>query len=119
MDESRTVELPIDGVLDLHTFDPREVRDLVPEYLAACRSRGILNARIIHGKGTGALRRMVHAILARLPEVSAFRVAGEDCGGWGATLVELEGLDADDPRGEPLDGPAAHGEDRRALGRCG
>jgi dsDNA-specific endonuclease/ATPase MutS2 len=83
------VELPIDGVLDLHTFRPREVKDLVPEYLAICRELGILSVRIIHGKGTGKLRETVHAILAQLPEVHYFRLAGEDAGGWGATLVEL------------------------------
>jgi DNA-nicking Smr family endonuclease len=87
------IELPIDGVLDLHTFHPREVKDLVPDYLAECRGRGILAVRIIHGKGTGNLRRTVHAILARLPEVSAFSLAMEDGGGWGATLVTLQPLE--------------------------
>ena len=83
------IELPIDGVLDLHTFQPREVKDLVPDYLAECRERGILEVRIIHGKGTGALLRSVHAILSRLPEVASFGLAMEDAGGWGATLVTL------------------------------
>ena len=83
------VVVPIDGVLDLHTFDPGTINDLLPEYLRACRERGILEARIVHGKGTGALRRTVHALLGRLPEVAAFRTAGEDAGGWGATLVTL------------------------------
>jgi DNA-nicking Smr family endonuclease len=89
MDEDTLIELPIDGVLDLHTFRPQDVKDLLPDYLTACRERGILAVRIIHGKGTGALRRTVHALLSRLPEVAAFRLAGEDAGGWGATLVTL------------------------------
>jgi DNA-nicking Smr family endonuclease len=83
------VELPIDGVLDLHAFRPAEVKYLVPDYLSECRKRGILDVRIIHGKGTGALQRSVHAILPRLPEVVAFRLAGAEAGGWGATLVRL------------------------------
>ncbi|WP_298435623.1 Smr/MutS family protein [Geobacter sp.] len=87
--EGETIEYPIDGVLDLHTFQPREVKDLIPDYLNECRRRGIFSVRIIHGKGTGTLRRTVHAILARLPEVASFRLAGEDAGGWGATLVEI------------------------------
>jgi DNA-nicking Smr family endonuclease len=83
------IELPIDGVLDLHAFRPADVKDLVPDYLAECRKRGIHDVRIIHGKGTGKLQRSVHAILERLPEVISFRLAGEEAGGWGATLVRL------------------------------
>lgn len=83
------VPLPINGVLDLHTFRPAEVKDLVPEYLAECRARGILQVRIIHGKGTGTLRETVHAILRRSPLVAHFSLADETGGGWGATVVEL------------------------------
>ena len=82
--------MEIDGQLDLHTFSPREIGSLIPEYLNECRKRGILEARIIHGKGTGALRRSVHAVLSRLDIVESFRIAGPDAGHWGATMVRLK-----------------------------
>jgi DNA-nicking Smr family endonuclease len=84
------VEHPIDGTLDLHAFQPGEVKDVVRDYLALCRERGILQVRIIHGKGTGILRGIVHALLAKQPEVAAYRLADETGGGWGATIVELK-----------------------------
>ena len=87
MDEP--IQLPIDGVLDLHTFRPREIKDLVPDYLAACRERSIFQVRIIHGKGIGNLKRIVHSILARHPEVVSFTLDHPQYGGWGATLVTL------------------------------
>jgi DNA-nicking Smr family endonuclease len=83
------IELPIDGTLDLHTFRPQEVGELVPDFLDACRERGIYQVRIIHGKGSGTLKRRVQAVLGRLACVESFRQAGEDGGGWGATLVWL------------------------------
>jgi DNA-nicking Smr family endonuclease len=84
------VELPVDGTLDLHTFHPRDVKDLVPDYLEACREKGILHVRIVHGKGVGSLRRTVHAVLERTPGIAGYRLAGIDGGSWGATLVDLE-----------------------------
>lgn len=87
--ENEPVEFPVDGVLDLHTFHPRDVKTLVPDYLAECRALGILEVRIIHGKGTGALRTTVHAVLDKLPEVESYGLAG-DRSGWGATLVRLK-----------------------------
>ena len=83
-------ELPVDGTLDLHTFQPRDVKNLVQDYLAECRGKGILQVRIIHGKGIGALRETVHALLARMPEVDSFKLADEQGGGWGATIVHLK-----------------------------
>jgi DNA-nicking Smr family endonuclease len=85
----QSIHLPIDGTLDLHTFLPGVVTDLVPEYLAACRERDIFQVRIIHGKGIGTLRRTVESVLRKLPYVESFRTAQEDAGGWGATIVTL------------------------------
>lgn len=87
--DDEPVQLPIDGVLDLHTFKPREVKDLVLDYLAECQQRGILEVRIIHGKGIGNLRRTVHAVLAKHPDVVGFTLDHPQYGGWGATLVRL------------------------------
>lgn len=84
------IELPIDGVLDLHTFNPKDVKELLQDYLFACREKDIFEIRVIHGKGTGALRKTVHSILEKIPEVVSFRTASEDAGGWGATLVQLK-----------------------------
>jgi DNA-nicking Smr family endonuclease len=89
-DEDSVVRLPIDGILDLHTFHPREVRALILNYLTECRDKGIIHVRIIHGKGTGTLRLTVHAILGQMPEVADFTLATEDAGGWGATIVTLK-----------------------------
>lgn len=82
-------EWPITDELDLHTFQPSDIGSLIPEYLAACGERGFRQVRIIHGKGSGALRRGVHAVLARHPLVESFRPGGDGAGGWGATLVFL------------------------------
>lgn len=84
------MEYPIDGILDLHTFRPEDVKALVPEYLQACLEKHIFEVRIIHGKGTGTLRRIVHAQLERSAIVAGYRLAGESEGGWGATIVRLE-----------------------------
>lgn len=78
----------VGDVLDLHTFAPRDVPALVPDYLDECARLGLRHVRIIHGKGRGVLRRIVHAALSRHPRVVEFHLAG-DGGGWGATVVEL------------------------------
>ncbi len=88
--EPNPTHWPITGTLDLHLFQPKEVGDLLPEYLEECRKRGILQVRIVHGKGTGQLRERVHAILRRLPGVARFGLAPEGMGGWGSTVVELK-----------------------------
>ena len=88
------VVLPIEDSIDLHAFSPKEIPSVVEEYIQECVRAGIYEVRIIHGKGTGALRRTVHAALERMPEVASFELAGGDAGGWGATVVALQPRDA-------------------------
>jgi dsDNA-specific endonuclease/ATPase MutS2 len=83
------VPLPITGELDLHTFRPSDVGELIPAYLDECVARDFRQVRIVHGKGTGTLRTTVHALLRRLPQVESFRSGDENTGSWGATIVVL------------------------------
>ena len=85
-----SVEVEIEDVLDLHTFRPRDVPELVRDYIDQCLECGFDQVRIIHGKGIGNLRRTVHAILERHEGVEAYNLAGESAGGWGATIVCLK-----------------------------
>lgn len=82
-------QLPIDGILDLHTFRPEELGSLIPHYIDECLKNEIYEIRIIHGKGTGNLRRSVHTLLDRNPHVKSYSLAG-DRSGWGATVASLE-----------------------------
>ena len=88
-ENDNVIRIPIDGVLDLHTFNPKEVASLVDEYLSACVDKGIYEVRIIHGKGKGVLRRTVHGLLENHPLVLAFKL---DTGpsSWGTTIVHLK-----------------------------
>jgi dsDNA-specific endonuclease/ATPase MutS2 len=95
--EPAPVALPIEDALDLHPFAPREIADLVAEYLEEAARLGFREVRLIHGRGTGAQRRTVRAVLARHPLVTAFGDAPPERGGWGATVVHLRV----DPAGTP------------------
>ena len=88
-DQMEPVVVPIDGILDLHTFNPGDLPSLLSEYLEACREKGILQVRIVHGKGKGIQRARVQSLLSKNPYVKAFQSAPEESGGWGATLVTL------------------------------
>jgi DNA-nicking Smr family endonuclease len=83
------VELPITDVLDLHSFRPAEVADVVREYLDAAWEKGLRELRIIHGRGIGMQRQTVRTLLARDPRVAGFGDAPAEAGGWGATWVRL------------------------------
>ena len=87
--DAAPVPLPITGELDLHTFRPDDLGELIPAYLAECAARDCRKVRIVHGKGTGTLRTTVHALLRRSPLVQSFRLGDEHTGSWGATVVTL------------------------------
>lgn len=84
------VKIPIEDSLDLHTFQPRDIPDLLEDYLTECLKAGLHAVRIIHGKGKGVQKRRVQGLLKNNPLVSSFKDAPPEAGGWGATLVELK-----------------------------
>lgn len=88
--QDKPFEYPIDGTLDLHQFQPREVKEVVTDYIQACLDKGILQIRIIHGKGIGVQREIVHSLLRKHSSVQSFRHEGGSGGGWGATVVDLK-----------------------------
>ena len=93
-DSMEPVPIPITGELDLHTFRPNEIGDLLPDYFEACLEKGITTVRVIHGKGKGALREGVHRLLEKLPMVASWQwPAGGQSGTWGATWVWLKKTD--------------------------
>lgn len=75
--------------IDLHGIPPSQSRLVVEEYLREARARGYRGVRIVHGKGIGVQRRMVHEVLARTPFVTSFKDAPPEAGGWGATVVMI------------------------------
>lgn len=83
------VRIEIGDVFDLHTIAPRDVKRVVEEYLREAQRAGFRSVRIIHGKGVGVQREMVHSILARTPFVVDFTDAPPEAGGWGATVAHL------------------------------
>jgi DNA-nicking Smr family endonuclease len=88
-DRDEVVPLPLDGRLDLHLFRPEDVEALLDGYLGECRAAGVLDVEVVHGKGTGALRRRVLQFLGGRTDVASVRIADEARGGWGVTLVRL------------------------------
>jgi DNA-nicking Smr family endonuclease len=83
------IVLPITDELDLHTFAPADVPDVVADYLEACRERGQLVVRIVHGRGRGVQRAVVQRLLRDLRHVQSYEDAAPSSGGWGATVVRL------------------------------
>lgn len=87
-EDNEAIRIPIDGILDLHMFAPKDAASVVDEYLRICLEKGIYEVRIIHGKGKGVLRRTVHALLEKHPKVLNYKI-DSGSSSWGATMVFL------------------------------
>ena len=84
------VEIEISDSIDLHAFDPRDVKAVVIEYLKEAHKKGFRIVRIIHGKGVGIQRETVRKVLSETAFVKSFKSAPEFSGSWGATIAELK-----------------------------
>lgn len=84
------IRIPLEDWIDLHTFSPKEIPSLLQDYFEECFKKGYREVRIIHGKGKGVQRAIVHSFLDKNPLIQSYRTAPEELGGWGATLVRLK-----------------------------
>lgn len=90
MIDDDAVEVPIEGTLDLHAFQPRDIPSVVEEYLAAAHAAGLREVRLIHGRGIGVQRARVHQVLREHPLVETCADAPESR--LGATVVGLKAI---------------------------
>ena len=81
--------IPIEDSLDLHSFLPRDVPDVVSDYLDEARRRGFREVRLIHGKGKGVRRAEIRRLLADDARVAEVFDAPPERGGMGATILIL------------------------------
>lgn len=89
------VAVPVEDALDLHSFHPREIPEVVEEYLFCARQAGLREVRLIHGRGQGVQRARVRKVASHSPGVVGIQEATPDRGGWGATIVILAPPDPD------------------------
>ena len=89
-DPEQPVEIFVEDSIDLHSFPPRDVPDVVDAYLEEASEKGFTEVRLIHGRGIGVQRDRVQKLLARHPLISGFHDAPPDRGGWGATIAYLK-----------------------------
>lgn len=76
--------------IDLRGMYADEAVIRLEQAFTAAFNANLVHLEIIHGKGTGALRKRVHEFLARHPGVAAFREGALTEGGAGVTIVELK-----------------------------
>ena len=80
-------KIPIDGILDLHVFSPRDVESVVKEYVTVAAEHGFVEIRLIHGRGIGIQSHIVHSVFKKHPSVNSFWDAEDSH--LGATVAEL------------------------------
>jgi DNA-nicking Smr family endonuclease len=80
-------EIPIEDSLDLHAFQPKDIRSVVEEYVNAAHAAGLRDVRLIHGRGKGIQRGIVQSVLEKHPLVESFRDAADSH--LGATVAHL------------------------------
>lgn len=88
-DEQEPFVLPIEDFIDLHPFQPKEIRAVVDSYLDAAAEAGFREVRLIHGRGKGVQRDSIRRLLSGDARILSFKDAPVERGGWGATVVTL------------------------------
>lgn len=86
------IELEITDSIDLHSFAPRDIKNVVQNYLLEAQKKGFQIVRIIHGKGIGVQREIVRNVLSETDFVESFKTGDEFSGNWGATIAKLKKL---------------------------
>jgi tRNA(Ile)-lysidine synthase len=79
----------VESELRLRRLTVEEALWRLDQYLYDAFMAGLSIVRIVHGKGTGALRYAIHESLAKHPLVKSYRLGGRSEGGYGVTIVEL------------------------------
>ncbi len=81
------MDVPIEDSIDLHTFQPQDVKSVVEEYVNAAHEAGLREVRLIHGRGRGVQRGIVQSALEKHPLVEGFDDAPDSH--LGATIAVL------------------------------
>jgi dsDNA-specific endonuclease/ATPase MutS2 len=81
------VRSPIEAEFDLHAFAARDIASVVAEYVDAAAAAGLIEVRLVHGRGRGVQRGIVQAALDRHPRVAAFW--DDTAAHLGATIARL------------------------------
>jgi len=88
--QEEIIEVPIEDVLNLHIYNPKDIRELLVEYISEASKKGFASVRIIHGKGHGVLRRITRSVCKKHALVDFWKTPDGCRGDWGSTIVYLK-----------------------------